>query len=177
MIDIVQASPGSHHLAELHNRFVAEWGVFDAHDAFDAFDAFDAARFGATPPPPPPPLLALRGPWLPGGLAFSRYPSPLANVVGLGINGLQDEVTHRRQGITSLLIRAAERQAQALGVAVMFVSTQLPGLYQALGWQLVETRDGLAILGRNLAREAAAPLGAAPLNAAPFSAPPACRPT
>ena len=174
MIDIVQASPGSHHLAELHNRFVAEWGAFDAHDAHDAFDA---ARFGATPPPPPPPLLALRGPWLPGGLAFSRYPSPLANVVGLGINGLQDEMTHRRQGITSLLIRAAERQAQALGVAVMFVRTQLPGLYQALGWQLVETRDGLAILGRNLAREAAAPLGAAPLNAAPFSAPPACRPT
>ena len=89
---------------------------------------------------------------------------------------------HRRQGIASLLIQAAEREAQALGVAVMFVRTQLPRLYQALGWQLVETRDGLAILGRNLAREAAAPLGAAPLgaaplNAAPFSAPPACRPT
>ena len=72
---------------------------------------------------------------------------------------------------------APEREAQALGVAVMFVRTQLPGLYQALGWQLVETRDGLAILGRNLAGDAAAPLGAAPRNAAPFSAPPACRPT
>lgn len=170
MIDIVQASPGSHQLAELHTRFVAEWGDFDA---------FNAARFGATPPLP---LLALRGPWLLGGLAFSRYPSPLDNVVGLWINGLQVAVMHRRQGIASLLIQAAEREAQASGVAVIFVRTQLPRLYQALGWQLVETRDGLAILAQNLAAGPAAQLGAAPLAAAPFStaplnAPPDCRPT
>jgi GNAT superfamily N-acetyltransferase len=154
MIEIVTASRGSHHLVELRARFIAEWGDFDV---------FDAALFGAAPPPP---LLALRDQRLLGGLAFSHYPSPLDSVIGLWINGLQVDPAHRRQGIASALIRAAERQAQALGVDTMFVRTQLPALYQALGWQLIETHAGIAILGRPLANGAVARLSAAP----------ACRP-
>ena len=138
MIDIVKAPPGSHHRVELRARFIAEWGHFDD---------FDTALFGATPPPP---LLALRDRRLLGGLAFSHYPSPRDSVIGLWINGLQVDPAHRRQGIASALIRAAEREAQALGVGSMFVRTQLPALYQALGWQLIETPAGLALLGRDL---------------------------
>jgi len=144
MIEIVKAPRGSHHLVELRARFIAEWGDFEA---------FDTALFGATPPPP---LLALCDQRLLGGLAFSHYPSPLDSVIGLWINGLQVDPAHRRQGIASALIRAAERQAQALGVADMFVRTQLPALYQAQGWQLIETSGGLAILGRPIARSPAA---------------------
>ena len=157
MFNIVKAAPGSHHRVELRARFIAEWGHFDD---------FDTALFGATPPPP---LLALRDGRLLGGLAFSRYPSPIDSVIALWINGLQVDPAHRRQGIASALIRAAEREAQALGVGSMFVRTQLPALYQAQGWQLIETSAGLAILGRTLC-------GDAVRGPADLSAPRACRP-
>lgn len=153
MFVIVKAPPGSAHRVELRERFIAEWGQFDA---------FDNALFGTTPPP----LLALQERRLLGGLAFSHYPSPRDSVIGLWINGLQVDPQHRRQGIASALVRAAEREAQALGVAQLFVRTQLPALYQALGWQVIETHGGLAILGRDVG----------PGPAAPVSAAPACRP-
>jgi GNAT superfamily N-acetyltransferase len=159
MVDIVKAPPGSHHRVELRARFIAEWGQFDA---------FDTTLFGAAPPPP---LLALRDRRLLGGLAFSHYPSPRDSVIALWINGLQVDPAHRRQGIASALVRAAEREAQALGVGAMFVRTQLPALYQAQGWQLIEASAGLAILGRDLCRD----VGDGP--AAPLSALRACRPS
>jgi GNAT superfamily N-acetyltransferase len=138
MIDIVKAQPGSPYRAELRARFIAEWGHFEA---------FDLALFGATPPLP---LLALHERRLLGGLAFSHYPSPQDSVVALWINGLQVDPKHRRQGIASALIRAAEREALALGVATVFVRTSLPGLYEALGWRVISRSGGLCILGRAL---------------------------
>jgi predicted N-acetyltransferase YhbS len=101
----------------------------------------------------PLPLLGIEGQELLGGLMFSGFRKPGGDVLGLWINALFVAPEHRRKKIASQLIRAAEVEAFRTGERELFALTNIPKLYENLGWQRVETSNEGIVLRAVLANE------------------------
>ena len=123
MIDIVSSSTAPIHLKPLSKWVIAEWGEIEPVENV------------------PPPLLAIEGQELRGGVMFSRFHKPDGEGLGLWINALFVAPEHRRQGIGSRLVRAAESEAARAGERELFALTDIPTLYQKLGWTCVKTSN------------------------------------
>lgn len=110
-------------LDQLHDWFQLEWGEVDG---------FERNR---TLRDIPAPLLALNDSnLLMGGLAFTTYPRPDGRGPGVWINALFVAPGFRGQGIASSLVCAAEAEARGQDIPDLFVYTDVPRLYQTLGW-------------------------------------------
>jgi len=129
MIDVVSSGTAHTHLNRLNEWLTAEWGEVESFDNV------------------PPPLLAIEGRKLLGGLMFSSFQKPDREEIGLWINALFVAPEHRRKGIGSLLIRAAEAEAARTGERELFALTDIPKLYQRLGWQCVESSSNGTVVG------------------------------
>jgi GNAT superfamily N-acetyltransferase len=127
MFRIVSSNAAPEHLERLRELVVAEW------DDVDSFEDPGAALAV------PPPLLAITGPELVGGLAFTCFPEPANGKDALWINAVIVAPGHRRNGIASRLVRTAEIEAVRAGHSELFVRTDIPELYTKLDWRLVSS--------------------------------------
>lgn len=86
----------------------------------------------------PSPLIAVdENTSLLGGLAFSSFTNPKNIDIAVWINVVFISQDHRKKGIASQLIQAAEVDAQRLSIRELFVLTEFTDLYEKLGWQIV----------------------------------------
>jgi GNAT superfamily N-acetyltransferase len=124
MFSVVSSNSQPHHLKQLRDWFVAEWG---------RVDPFESSKDGLVSPSP---LLAIDGVQLLGGLAFTRYAVSGSEKIGLWINALFVAPAHRGMGIGSELIRGSKAEAARIKESELFAYTDVPELYQKLGWQV-----------------------------------------
>jgi GNAT superfamily N-acetyltransferase len=134
MNHIVSSAAAPEHLNLLRDWLAAQWGEAELLDVPDV----------------PSPLLALEGPKLVGGLAFSRFRNPLVDETGLWINALFVADAHRRRGIASLLIRGAQSEARRTGEQSLFALTDVDQLYLKLGWHRIATGSDGTVVGITL---------------------------
>lgn len=127
MFSVINSNSGPHHLKQLREWFIAEWGQVDPFEEYK--DGFIV----------PSPLLVIDGQQLLGGLVFTRYLIPGNKKKGLWINAIFVKPEHRGSGIGSQLIQAAEVEAASIKEKDLFVSTDVPELYQNLGWFNVDS--------------------------------------
>lgn len=130
-------------MVEFRHRLEQQWGSVDDRGA----DTEDGPRPGTLPAP----LVAVDDSGhFAGGLAFTTAKRPGGTSMGIWINAVVVDPEHRRQGVASRLVRAAEREAAERGVDRIFVYTDVPRLYQNLGWERMEEHAGHWVLGRSL---------------------------
>jgi predicted N-acetyltransferase YhbS len=142
MFHVVSSSFAPGHVPRLREWLVAEWGEVDP---------FKTQSDGTVTVPLP--LLAIEGQELLGGLMFSGFRKPGRDALGLWINALFVATEHRRKKIASRLIRAAELEAFRTGERELFALTDIPKLYENLGWQRVETSNEGIVLRAVVANE------------------------
>ena len=140
MIRVVSASATPEHVRRVREWFVAEWGPKGAFD-------LDGV-------PDPGPLVAIADGEPVGGLAFTRFqrPGPGPKVSGLWINALFVPPKHRRKGIASHLIQAAEAEAVRLREGEVYALTDIPALYEKLGWHLIRSDAAGTVVGKTLTK-------------------------
>jgi predicted N-acetyltransferase YhbS len=143
MLQVVSSSAAPGHARRLREWLVAEWGEVEP---------FKSQSDGTVTVPLP--LLGIDGQELLGGLMFSGFRKPGGDALGLWINALYVAPEHRRKKIASQLIRAAEVDAFGAGQRELFALTNIPKLYENLGWQRVETGNEGIVLRAVLANEA-----------------------
>jgi GNAT superfamily N-acetyltransferase len=131
------SSASAEQLRRLHEWFVAEWGTEGS------FDLADSAA--------PRPLIAIEDDVTLGGLAFSIFQCPVAESLGLWINALYVHPNHRRKGVASQLIRAAECEAGRLGERGLYALTDIPDLYEKLGWRCIQSDSAGTVVGKKIA--------------------------
>lgn len=73
---------------------------------------------------------------------------PEARTLGWWINTLLVAPKFRRIGIGSRLVQEAERHVAKVGTGELYVYTNVPQLYQKLGWELVKELEQKMILRR-----------------------------
>jgi GNAT superfamily N-acetyltransferase len=135
MLRVVSSSAAPDHMDQLRAWLIAEWGEVNP---------FKSQSDGSILVPQP--LLGIEGQELRGGLMFSGFRKPGGDSLGLWINALFVAPEHRRRRIASQLIRAAEVEAFRTGERALFALTNIPTLYENLGWQRVESSsDGIVL--------------------------------
>jgi GNAT superfamily N-acetyltransferase len=142
MLHVVSSSVAPDHAHRLREWLIAEWGEVDP------FKSQSDGRIIV-----PLPLLGIEGQELLGGLMFSGFRKPGGDELGLWINALFVAPEHRRKGIASQLVRAAEVEAFRAGERELFALTNIPKLYESLGWQSVESSKEGTVLRAVLASE------------------------
>ncbi len=142
MLHVVSSSAAPGHMYQLREWLIAEWGEVNP---------FKSQRDGSITVPQP--LLGIDGQELRGGLIFSGFRKPGGDSLGLWINALFVAPKHRRKRIASQLIRAAEVEAFRTGERALFALTNIPKLYENLGWQRVESSSDGIVLRAVLADE------------------------
>jgi GNAT superfamily N-acetyltransferase len=146
MLHVVSSSAAPGHIYQLREWLVAEWGEVNP---------FKSQSDGSITVPQP--LLGIEGQELRGGLLFSGFRKPGGDSLGLWINALFVAPEHRRKKIASQLIRAAEVEAFRTGERALFALTNIPKLYENLGWQRVESSSDGIVLRAVLADESHSP--------------------
>ena len=130
-IQIKSYPQASEHHVNFQDWCVAEW---------EKIDPFFVDRFGTTLPDP---IYATHDGRLVGGLVFTRAIPNHASDYELWINAIIVAPSHRRQGIASGLIRAAQTMIAASTDTRLYALTDVPELYAKLGWETIETgKDG-----------------------------------
>ncbi len=98
-------------------------------------DSFDGLVHGRATPRPVVALDVDGG--LPGGLAFTQYKDPSSKDLALWINAVFVVVSRRRHGIATRLIQTAVTVSKEIGFESLHVYTDVPSLYERLGWRVV----------------------------------------
>lgn len=136
---IVNASSAPQYLGQLRDWFESEWGRIDPFEG--KHPGFEVPR----------PILALNAQKdLAGGLAFSSFLRPGGEELALWINALLVAPKHRKMGLASRLVQDAHDRAAGLGVQKLYVSTDVPALYEKLAWRILEETGEDTILVRDL---------------------------
>ena len=94
----------------------------------------------------PEPLAALLDEEIVGGIAFTRADTPVSGPNALWLNALFVLPAHRRKRVASNLVTAATAEAWRFGAHALFVFTDRPSLYRALGWEAVQRGDETVLL-------------------------------
>lgn len=129
----------ANHLPQLREWFLAEWGKIDP---------FEGNHPEVTVPEP---LLAFGSEeQLQGGLVFSTFDLPDPGKTRVWINAVYVAPEYRGQNIASALISLAENSARQIHIDSLFVFTNIPRLYENLGWRLVERNGADCVLTKNL---------------------------
>ncbi len=139
MVSIVSSRSASFHLSQLREWMINEWRTVDPFDG-----VYDE-------PVVPPPVLVIDGDELIGGLAFTNAPVRGAEKIGLWINVLIVLPEYRGRGIGSKLVLEAEVEADDVNADELFVYTDVPNLYQKLGWSVIDDADTNTVLTKRIA--------------------------
>lgn len=139
MVLIEEYDCNSPHLITLYKWFESEW---------NDVDEFVLSKHGKEIPPP---IFALINEELVGGLVFTRFLSPITHQYPIWINAVYIKAEYRLQGISSLLIKHAEKKIKELGESELLVFAEIPDLYSKLGWEIVEQIDNNFVLQSSLA--------------------------
>ncbi len=134
MYSVISSKSAPHHLPQLREWFVAEWGHIDPFEGVETSLII------------PPPLLIVADENLIGGLTFGTFPIPSSKVIGVWINALFVKSEYRGNGLGTQLILAAETEVAVTNKSELFVHTDYPELYQRLDWQIVESSDKSYVL-------------------------------
>ncbi len=94
----------------------------------------------------PLPLLAFKDSEVVGGLQFSYYTDKEKKVKAIWVNTLYVAPAYRGQGIATLLIARAVAQMKQTKQSELFVYTNVPELYQKLGWETIKETDSNFVL-------------------------------
>ncbi len=138
MLNIKSSESCMHHLPLLRKWFEAEWGEVDP---------FDTQINGSAVPLP---IVAVNKGELVGGLAFTRFPCPQSSSQALWVNALLVDPGYRNQGISSLLIKAAESLGSQLGETHLYSYTDIPHLYIKQNWVVVEESGSHFVLSKSV---------------------------
>lgn len=113
-------------LIQLREWLESEWGHIDPFEGTHAEVAI------------PSPVLAVdEQTSLLGGLIFGTFANPRNPGIAVWVNAVIVAPVHRKKGIASQLVQAAEGEARRLAIDELFVLSEYPGLYQKLAWQIV----------------------------------------
>ncbi|KZL27162.1 GNAT family N-acetyltransferase [Pseudovibrio sp. WM33] len=136
---ILSSDDAPHFLTQLCDWFAQEWGELDP------------VNLRQSDLEGPSPLLAISEEGkLIGGLAFTIAPEPQSTTNSIWINALLVAPEHRRKGIASKLVSAAEKAAALKGITELFVYTEYAALYTGCFWELLETKEGNSVLSKAL---------------------------
>jgi GNAT superfamily N-acetyltransferase len=136
---VTSAAATSRHLPTLWQWCIDEWGEID--------------DFRAPQSSPIPPLLAVNGEALLGGLVFTWFRKPGAAEPGYWINAVIVAPPHRRLGVATALIRAAEQAVLDADGTDVYALTDIPALYRPLGWTVVNRSDDGYAMGKVISGE------------------------
>jgi len=113
-------------LVQLREWLEAEWGHIDPFEGNHAEVTI------------PSPMVAVdEQTALLGGLVFGAFTNPRSPEIAVWVNALLISPAHRKKGIASRLVQAAEGEAKRMAIDELFVLSEYPDLYQKLGWQIV----------------------------------------
>ena len=138
MIRVTNLSAAPEHSKRLREWFTTEWGK--------------EGSLVSDPAPTPAMLVAVDGGSLLGGLAFTSYKSPESEQTGLWVNALYVDPQHRRKGIASQLVRQAVAEAQRQREAQLYALTDIPDLYEKLGWHRIKSDVAGTVVGISIAK-------------------------
>jgi GNAT superfamily N-acetyltransferase len=139
VILIVSSRSASPHLSQLREWMTNEWGKIDPFDG------------GYEDRIVPPPVLAIDGDELLGGLAFTNAPVQRTEKIGLWVNVLFVLPKYRGRGIGSKLVAEAEVEAKDVKADELFVYTDVPSLYEKLGWTILDDSGANTVLRKRIA--------------------------
>ena len=140
MYSIVSSEYESRHLETFGAWIQSEWGIVST---------YTGTVEGI---PIPVPILAIEGEELLGGLGFTVFTKPDSKKNGIWINTLLVAPKHRKKGIGSQLIKAAESHANSTKVHELFVYTDKQCLYEKLGWTIVDDTKESKVLRKTLTK-------------------------
>jgi GNAT superfamily N-acetyltransferase len=136
MIEIVSSESDSEN-TEIYYRWITEeWG---------AIQSPQGSKIHV-----PKPLLALDENKLRGGLSFLDSKHPVNDEMVLWINTVFVEPTSRGLGIGSMLINHAEEVLKLMGGSDLFAFTNIPELYQNLGWGVLKRDQQDYVLSKSI---------------------------
>ena len=136
MYSIINSKTDRLLLKQFREWIEKEWGKLDSND----HDSEDLSI--------PSPLLAVKDSELLGGLGFTSFSIPGASKTGLWVNTLLVAPEYRNIGIGSKLVLTAEAEAARSMERELFVYTDVPDLYQRLGWIIVDDTNESKVLKR-----------------------------
>lgn len=125
MSQIINSKNSPEYLSQLHSWFLAEWGKIDS---------FESNIKGLAVPPP---LLVLKEGELLGGLSFTAASKPGEDEIGIWINAVLIKPEDRGKGLATALLQQALLDAAQMNIKEIFAFTDIPLLYQKLGWEIV----------------------------------------
>lgn len=128
----------SPHLITLYKWFDREW---------EDVEKLSPSKHGKLIPKP---IIALNNGELMGGLIFTRFLSPITQQYSIWINAVYIKSEYRMQGLSSSLIKHAEKKVKELGESELLVFAKIPELYSKLGWKIVEIEDDHFVLKSSL---------------------------
>ena len=137
MMRTIVSKTKSIHLEKLYEWFVEEW---------KEVEPFETNKEGIELPPP---IIALENNELARGLSFTCYPIP-GDEMGLWVNALLVTPEKRGKGIGSDLVRKAMEEVSKLKFKEVYVRTEVPSLYQNLGWLRQSSNEEGTILKTKL---------------------------
>ncbi|WP_310597460.1 GNAT family N-acetyltransferase [Aeromonas aquatica] len=139
-IELLHCEENSPYLAQLDQLFQSEWSDFRLCDAYTK----DANL--------PPVLVAVMNDVVMGGLAYSRFKEPHRSGEVIWINAVFVSAEYRGKGLASRLINAGVSQTLASSQDYLYAYTNVPALYQSLGWSevVIECAPDHKVMGISL---------------------------
>ncbi|MFQ2106677.1 GNAT family N-acetyltransferase [Aeromonas rivipollensis] len=122
---LIRCEQDSPYLARLEQLFQSAWPDFLLRDTYT-----QNARL-------PPVLVAVMNEVVVGGLTFSRFKEPHRSGEVIWINAVFVSAEYRGKGLASRLINAGVSQTLASSQDYLYAYTNVPALYQSLGWSEV----------------------------------------
>jgi predicted N-acetyltransferase YhbS len=139
MISVCTSHPDSDQVAEFRTWVEAEWSNVDPFE-------------GQNGRVLPAPVLASKDGALVGGLSFTYSSIPGTQDIALWINTLLVAPEHRRMGIGSKLISAAESAVADVGADELYVFTDVASIYQKLDWTIHSNSGKSTVLKKKFVR-------------------------
>lgn len=125
-VELIYCREKSRYLARLELLFQSEWPDFQLCDAHTENASL------------PPVIVAVVNDVVIGGLAYSRFKEPHRSGEVIWVNAVFVSADHRGKGIASQLINAGVSQIMASSQGYLYAYTNVPSLYQSLGWSEVD---------------------------------------
>lgn len=123
---LIHCEPGSPYLARLEQLFQSAWPDFWFRDTYTQNACL------------PPVLIVVMNGVVIGGLAYSRFKEPHRSGEVIWINAVFVSAEYRGKGLASRLINAGVSQVLASSQEYLYAYTNVPALYQSLGWSEVD---------------------------------------
>ncbi|WP_063338204.1 MULTISPECIES: GNAT family N-acetyltransferase [unclassified Marinomonas] len=127
--EIREIEKNSLYLDEVESLFQSEWADFQLNNDYNQSSNLPAV------------IVATLDNELVGGLAFSRFKEPNREAEVIWINAVFVKPEQRGKGLAKALIRAGVNKACLFKQAYLYAYTNVPQLYQDIGWCEVDTES------------------------------------